>query len=182
MRIRVEGKSGGVRVRMQFEQHRRRWLAVRVMLGILTATGLVTGLWAVLAPRSWYTSFPGLGLRWVAVDGPFNHHLAGDVGGFFLSLGAISAFALWRGGPALAQAAGLGWLVFSVPHLIYHATHKPAELGSVSYTMSLLAVLALLGLGLACMLVPPRGPHVPDPQPIEFRFPGRRDPSRRNPR
>ncbi|MEU8894714.1 hypothetical protein [Nocardia sp. NPDC048505] len=174
MRIRFEGDSDGVRVRMHFEQHRRRWLAVRIMLGILAAIGLLTGLWAVLAPRSWYTSFPGFGMQWISVDGPFNHHLAGDVGGFFLALGAISLFALWRGGAALAQATGLGWLVFSVPHLIYHAAHKPAELGSVSYALSLISVFALLGLGVACLLVPPPGRQVPDPDPIEFRFPRRR--------
>ncbi|MEV0250988.1 hypothetical protein AB0H76_30635 [Nocardia sp. NPDC050712] len=174
MRFRLEGDSGGVRVRMHFEQHRRRWLAVRIMLGILAFTGLTIGLWAVLAPQSWYNSFPGFGMHWVSVDGPYNHHLVGDVGGFFLALGAISAFALWRGGAALAQAAGIGWLVLSVPHTIYHVSHKPAELGSVSYTLSLLAVLALFGLGLACLLVPPRGAQVPDPEPIEFRFPRRR--------
>ncbi|MFD6464001.1 hypothetical protein [Streptomyces roseolus] len=173
MRIRVEGKPGGVRVRMNFEQYRNRWLAVRIMLGVLSAIGLITGLWAVLAPRSWYESFPGFGMHWVSVDGPFNQHLVSDVGGFFLGLAAISLFALWRGGPALAQASGLGWLVFSVPHLIYHAAHKPADIGSVSYTLSLISVFALFALGLACLLVPPRGPHVPDPEPIDFHFPRR---------
>ncbi|MEV0340399.1 hypothetical protein AB0H49_15340 [Nocardia sp. NPDC050713] len=174
MRISVEGKSGGVRVRMRFEQHRRRWLAVRIMLGILTFQGAVIGLWAVLAPHSWYTSFPGFGMHWIAVDGPYNHHLAGDVGAFFLALAAVSGFALWRGGSALSQAAGLGWLVFATPHLIYHAFHRPDAMSGVSFTLSLLAAAALLALGTACLLVPPRGPQATDPKPIDFHFPRRR--------
>lgn len=174
MRFSVDNKRGGVRVRMNFEQHRSRWLAVRIMLGILAFQGIVIGLWAVFAPHSWYTSFPGFGMRWISADGPFNHHLAGDVGAFFLALGAISAFALWRGGSALAQAAGLGWLVFAVPHFIYHASHKPEALGAASFTISLLAAAALVALGLAVLLVTPRGAQVPDPKPIEFRLPRRR--------
>ncbi|MGW4737787.1 hypothetical protein [Nocardia xishanensis] len=172
MRISVEGKSGGVRVRMRFEQHRHRWLAVRIMLGILTFQGAVVGLWAGLAPHSWYTSFPGFGMHWVAADGPYNHHLTGDVGAFFLALAAVSGFALRRGGSALAQAAGLGWLVFATPHVIYHAFHQPDAMSGVSFTLSLLAAAILLALGAACLLVTPA--QAPDPRPIEFHFPRRR--------
>lgn len=175
MRISLRGGDGGFEVRMRFEQDRRRWLAIRIMLAILTFQGLVVGGWAVLAPHSWYTSFPGFGTRWVAVDGPYNHHLAADVGAFFLALAAISGFALWRGAPVLVQAAGLGWLVFGVPHLLYHASHRPEALGTVSYTISLLGALALPALGLACLLLVPHRPQLPDPAPLRFRRPGRRD-------
>ncbi|MEV0294005.1 hypothetical protein [Nocardia sp. NPDC050710] len=174
MRISVERNSGGVRVRMRFEQHRRRWLAVRIILGVLAFQGIVVGLWGVLAPHSWYTSFPGFGMQWIAVDGPYNHHLASDVGAFFLALGAVSLFALIRGGSALAQAAGTGWTVMALPHLIYHASHKPAEMGTASFTLSLIAAAALLGLGVALLFVPPRGTQVPDSEPIEFQIPRRR--------
>jgi hypothetical protein len=39
-----------------------------------------TGAWAMLAPCSWYTSFPGLGHTWLPAYGPFDEHLATDAG------------------------------------------------------------------------------------------------------
>ncbi|MET7767301.1 hypothetical protein [Nocardia sp. NPDC005366] len=173
MRISLEGKSGGIRVRMRFEQDRRRWLAVRIILGVLAFQGIVVGLWAVFAPHSWYSSFPGFGMHWVAVDGPYNHHLAADVGAFFLALGAVSLFALIRTGAATAWAAGIGWAVMALPHLIYHAFHKPEAMGTASFTLSLIAAAALLVLGVALLVVTPRGPRVIDPDPIDVRFPRR---------
>ncbi|MET8648942.1 hypothetical protein [Nocardia aurea] len=175
MRISLEGKSGGIRVRMRFEQNRGRWRAVRIILGVLAFQGIVIGLWAVLAPHSWYTSFPGFGMHWVAVDGPYNHHLAADVGAFFLALGAVSLYALIRTGVESARAAGIGWTVMALPHLIYHAFHKPAEMGTVSFTLSVIAAAALLALGVALLVVVPRGPRVADPDPIDVRFPRRRE-------
>jgi hypothetical protein len=53
----------------------------RIVLGVLLLIALVTGLWALLAPRSFYDSFPGgSGMHWVSADGPYNRHLVGDVG------------------------------------------------------------------------------------------------------
>ena len=50
------------------------------MLGTLLLISLLTGLWALLAPRSFYDSFPGgSGLHWVAADGPYNRHLVFSV-------------------------------------------------------------------------------------------------------
>ncbi|MFE9323904.1 hypothetical protein ACIHDR_21360 [Nocardia sp. NPDC052278] len=174
MRITVDRKSGGLRVRMRFEQQRNRWLAVRIMLGILAFQGAVVGLWAVLAPHSWYTSFPGFGMQWISADGPYNHHLASDVGSFFLALTAVTVAALFLGGSALAQVAGLGWLAFGLPHLIYHAFHKPADMGGASFTVSVIGAALIVALGLALILVTPRGPQLRDPAPITFQRPRRR--------
>ncbi|WP_433726362.1 hypothetical protein ACQP0C_32925 [Nocardia sp. CA-129566] len=176
MRITVDGKSGGLRVRMRFEQQRNRWLAVRIILGVLAFQGAIVGLWAVFAPHSWYTSFPGFGMQWISADGPYNHHLASDVGSFFLALTAVTLAALFLGGSALAQVAGLGWLVFGVPHLIYHVSHKPAEMGAGSFTLSIAGAVLIAVLGLALILITPRGPQLRDPDPITFRLPRRRTP------
>ncbi len=174
MRITVDGKSGGLRVRMRFEQQRNRWLAVRIMLGVLAFQGAAVGLWAVFAPRSWYNSFPGFGMRWISMDGPYNHHLAADVGAFFLALTAVTLAALFLGGSALAQVAGLGWLAFGLPHLFYHAFHKPADMGGASFTISVIGAALIVVLGVALLLVTPRGPHLRDPDPITLRSPRRR--------
>jgi len=93
----------------------------RITLGVLLLVALVTGLWALLASRSFYHSFPTSSMHWVATDGPYNRHLISDVGSMYLALGALTAAALAR--PALARLAGVVWLVFSVPHWIYHSAH-----------------------------------------------------------
>ncbi len=92
------------------------------MLGALLLLSLVTGLWALLAPRSFYDSFPGGGgLHWVSADGPYNRHLVSDVGSMYLALAALTAAGLAR--PASARLTGAVWLVFSVPHWLYHSAH-----------------------------------------------------------
>ncbi|WP_327113670.1 hypothetical protein OHB12_32190 [Nocardia sp. NBC_01730] len=175
MRISVQGTGEGLRVRMRFEQYRRRLLITRTVLVILAVQGGIIGLWATLAPHSWYTSFPGFGTQWVAVDGPYNHHLAADVGAFFLALTAVTIAALVVDGTAAARIAGVGWLTFGLPHFVYHTFHRPDGLGTAGYTISLIAAFLLIVGGLVCVFAPPRG-DIPlsDPRPIDVRFPRRR--------
>lgn len=93
----------------------------RLALIVLAANGLLVGLWALAAPRSFYDDFPGAGRVWVAVDGPYNEHLVRDVGGLNLALALVTCIALVAGSDLVARAAGGAWLVFGVPHLVYHA-------------------------------------------------------------
>src|SRR5215467_4535490 len=95
--------------------------ATRLMLVILAAGAAFVGLWAVSAPLSFYTSFPGGSHRWVAALGPYNEHLIRDVGGLYLGLLALTLGAIVRPTPQATRLAGLAWLVFSIPHLIYHS-------------------------------------------------------------
>jgi hypothetical protein len=95
----------------------------KVALVVLAANGLMVGLWALAAPRSFYDDFPGAGRVWVAVDGPYNEHLVRDVGGLNLALALVACIALVTGSDLVARAAGAAWLVFGVPHLVYHALH-----------------------------------------------------------
>ena len=89
----------------------RRWLL------------LVTALFGLFV-GSWYDSFPGLGRHWLPVLGPYNEHLARDVGSLYLALVALSAGAAARAADTyLARLSGAAWLVFSIPHLLYHAVH-----------------------------------------------------------
>ncbi|MFD6161552.1 hypothetical protein ACFWF7_09020 [Nocardia sp. NPDC060256] len=175
MRFSVEGTPEGLRVRMRFEQYRRRLLSTRIVLAVLAVQGVVIGLWATIAPHSWYTSFPGFGMHWISADGPYNHHLAGDVGAFFLGLAAVTIAALVLNSTAAARIAGIGWLVFSVPHFVYHAFHPPMDMSGISFAISLIAAGLLVALGLACLLLPPRG-DIPmsDPAPFNVKFPRRR--------
>ena len=93
------------------------------MAALLASSAAEVGLWASIAPQSFYRSFPGGGRHWVSVLGPYNEHLVRDVGGLYLSLLAISVWAVVRSQPEITRLAGVTWLVFSLPHLAFHAAH-----------------------------------------------------------
>ena len=78
--------------------------ARRAGLLVLTASGLVVGAWALLAPRSFYDSFPGIGSGWVHPSGPYNEHLVTDVGAAYLALAAASLLALASASRAFVSA------------------------------------------------------------------------------
>ncbi|MGE2735040.1 hypothetical protein [Mycolicibacterium vaccae] len=95
----------------------------RVCLAILIVTGLLVGLWAYFAPVNWYNTFPGLGLRWLPVLGPYNEHLVKDVGAMYLALAAVSVMAFRHvTNQALMRTAALSLSIFNILHLIYHIT------------------------------------------------------------
>jgi nucleoside-diphosphate-sugar epimerase len=94
----------------------------RALLWILGLSGLVAGVQALFAPQYFYDEFP-FGRGWVALDPPFNEHLLRDVGAFYLALTVITFVALVMRSPLAARLSALAWLVFSVPHGIYHAAH-----------------------------------------------------------
>ena len=124
----------------------------RVLLVIVAAGNGVVGLWASLAPHSFYVDFPGGGRHWVAVDGPFNEHLVRDVGTLNLALTVLAVAALVRPSRYLIQVLAGAVLVYSLPHFLYHAAHldlfdsgdKVALMGSLGITV--LAPIALLVL------------------------------------
>jgi hypothetical protein len=95
----------------------------RGALALLGLFGLQLGVWATFAPRSFYDDFPGAGRHWVAADGPYNEHLVRDFGSLNLALTVVVAVALVTRARPAVLAAALGWLVFSVPHFVYHARH-----------------------------------------------------------
>ena len=94
-------------------------LGARVLLWALAATGLSLGVYASFLPRQFYDDFP-FGRNWVSHDGPYNEHLVRDFGAMNLALATVTLVALYFGSRAAARAAAAGWLVFSVPHAIYH--------------------------------------------------------------
>jgi len=94
-----------------------------VALAVLAASGLVVGAWATPFPRSFYDDFPGFGHSWVSASGPYNEHLARDVGAFYLALALVAVLAiLWRD-RRTTLLAGAAWATFSAPHLAYHLVH-----------------------------------------------------------
>jgi hypothetical protein len=120
--------------------------AVRIALGLLTVVALQVGLWATLSPRSFYEDFPGAGRVWVAVDGPYNEHLVRDVGELNLALGVVTVVALVTLSRTTVMAAAAAWVIYSVPHWIYHLRpldpYEGADTTAVPVTLGLAVLVA----------------------------------------
>lgn len=100
----------------------KRRTLVRLALGFLLASALFTGITAAAAPHAFYDHFPFL-RHWVDLLPPYNEHLVTDVGELYLGFAVLFGWALWTLQPTLVRAVCAAWLVPSVLHLIFHATH-----------------------------------------------------------
>jgi len=80
----------------------------------------VDGVWALLAPRSFYDDFPPGRGGWVSALPAYNEHLLRDVGGLFLATGVVMLWAGWRLERRLVAVALVSYLCFALPHAIYH--------------------------------------------------------------
>jgi hypothetical protein len=97
--------------------------AVRILLVGLGVPAVVIGAWAAFAPRSFYEDFPGFGQLWVRPDGPFNEHLARDVGELNVALAFVTLAAVVWCTPLLVRLVAGACLVDGIPHLVYHLRH-----------------------------------------------------------
>ena len=128
-----------------------RALMMRIGLAVLAVPSLIVGVWAAFAPRGFYDDFPGLGRMWVAPDGPYNQHLVRDVGELNLALVVITAIAAVTLTPILVRAVLAGWIVYSVPHLVYHlrnmspfATDDQVSIGASLAIVPIIAAVLLV--------------------------------------
>ncbi len=138
-------------------------LAARIGLGYLGIYALILGLWAAIAPRSFYDDFPGLGRSWVSVDGPYNEHLVRDVGALNLALAVLLIAAFVILSRPLVTVAGAAALAWGVPHFTYHAFNtEPLSTGDKILSLSGLALASLYPLGL--LYLAPRL-DLPSPSP-----------------
>jgi hypothetical protein len=111
----------------------------RVGLAALGALHLWWAVYALAAPRSFFTNFP-FGHAWTGSYPPFNDHLMADLGAAFatLALLLLLAAALDDRRVNLVVLAGVG--CFGVVHLIFHATHQGLLPGG-EYAASLVALV-----------------------------------------
>jgi alkylhydroperoxidase family enzyme len=94
--------------------------AIRFLLFALGIPQALIGLWALFWPSSFYDDFPAGTDGWVNVLGPFDEHLVTDVGALFVALGFLLAFAAVSLRRGTVIAAAIAWLIFSVPHFLWH--------------------------------------------------------------
>lgn len=116
----------------------------RGLLIALSLSALSPGLWALLAPRLFHDSFPGLGLRWVGSLGPYDEHLVRDVGAFYLALAVLTVCAARSLEHELVRTTALVWLVFQLPHLAAHV--QLAQRYDASTALQLLTLLLQLAV------------------------------------
>ena len=122
----------------------------KVLLIVVGIGNAMVGLWAALAPQSFYDDFPGAGRHWVAVDGPYNEHLVRDVGVLNLALAAVVLAVLLRPERYFVMVVAAAELVYTAPHFLYHLFHLDVYDASdkvgmvVSLGVTVLAPIALL--------------------------------------
>ena len=143
--------------------HRR--FEARATLISLGAIQFVNGIWATLAPTSFYEDFPlGIG-GWVSALPAYNEHLMRDVGGLFLATGFILLIAAVRLERRLVVLALVSYLLFSIPHAIFHFFNlEPYGTGDAIANAVTLAATVLLPLGLLVLLA--RGDRAATPRTV----------------
>lgn len=113
---------------------------MRLGLGYLFVTTVVSGAWALFLPSHFWHNFPGLGLQFIAPLPAYNEHLLNDFAGLYLALATLLAVALVQPSLLLVRATLAAFLVYAVPHFVFHATHlEPFQ------TLEAIALLVLVG-------------------------------------
>jgi hypothetical protein len=88
---------------------------LRVALAAVAAANAVTGLIALLTPRSFYDDFP-FGVEWIALLPPYNEHLTTDVGAFLVAFALLLGWAAYTLERALVLPLCAAWSVFCLAH------------------------------------------------------------------
>jgi hypothetical protein len=120
---------------------------IRLGLVIVALPTLYTGVWALIDPSGWFHNYPGFGSAWTAALGTYNHHLTIDTGAGFLAIGIGLLYALFRFTRPTIRLALVVYLVFSIPHLVFHLQNPSATLSGTDKMIE-------MGLLLAAVVVP----------------------------
>lgn len=118
---------------------------LRIWLLVVAAPALVSALWAIFAPSSWYSDFGGSANP--SAFGVYNEHFVQDIGGGYLAFAAALIYAAVVLRRFAVRTAVIATLGFTVPHLVVHLIEQ-GELDMAGY----LFVNASLIFGLAVAL------------------------------
>ncbi len=121
---------------------------MRLGLWFLALSAALPGVWALLGPRSFFDTFPGFGFAWVELLPPYNEHLVRDVGAFYTAFAFMLGVAALRMDRRLSITTLVGWLVFAVPHLLFHLTHldgyETTDAWGQTFALGLLVLVPLM--------------------------------------
>jgi hypothetical protein len=129
---------------------KRLILRASLLFGLLLQ--LVTGVWPLLWPRHFYDTFPLPGHPWQAWQPAYNEHLIRDFGALNLVLALLFGVSAYTMDRLLTRTTLVAYLIFSVPHLIFHLNHLEgmptvdAVAQVVSLSIGVAGPLVLLGL------------------------------------
>jgi hypothetical protein len=139
----------------------------RLMLWLLAVSALALGLQAEFTPRAFYDDFP-FGRGWVAMDGRYNEHLIRDFGALNLAIFVLTVGALFVGTRATSRVAAGSWIVYSIPHLVYHLRHLTMVMPGVDKVGMVVSLSLPILAAIVVLLYRPRvGSRVgPDPRAV----------------
>jgi hypothetical protein len=147
---------------------------VRVALVALGVPNALAGLWAVLAPESWYDRFPGWDPRLVAADPPYNAHLATDAGAGLLASGVVLIGAAWLGDRRSVRFGIAAFLVFAVPHTLWHAGNESPGLTSAQDAQNVGTLAFSVLVAVVLLVVVSRGPTTEPEEAVDLPSEGAR--------
>jgi hypothetical protein len=120
---------------------------LRVGIWFLTFVELAVGLVATLAPRAFYDDVP-----WVDLAPPYAEHLMRDYGAMNLALGLVFVVAAITMEQLMVRTALAAYLLFALPHLLFHLTHHQHYTTTAAITeTAALAVAVLLPVALLAL-------------------------------
>lgn len=99
----------------------KTWLRVGMLF--LTLLEASIGVWAAAFPHGFYNSFPTPGRAWLQLFPPFNEHFVRDYGLATLQFAVVLAFATAVLDRRLVNVTLIGFLLFHIGHVAYHAFH-----------------------------------------------------------
>lgn len=141
----------------------RRRTPIRVGLAYLAITGGYLAVWILLAPVSFYESFPTGPAEWVSPLPPYNEHLLRDFGATSLGLAVLAALAAVWMDRRVVQATAVAHIVAALPHLAYHLTTTD-RYSTADNVQSLIGLAAPIAVGVALLAVAGRPTGAPTRQ------------------
>ena len=131
----------------------------RYGLLVLAVSQAFTGLWALVAPHSFYNDFPVGRGGWVSTLGPYNEHLTIDYGALSLAIVTVLVAAAVTLERRLVLVAAGAYLVWSLPHFVYHMITLDS-FGTGDAIGNAVTLVATVLLPVAVLVVVRRAPAV----------------------
>lgn len=115
----------------------------------MVAQAALVGVWALLAPRSFFRDFPAIGGAWVNALPPYNEHLVRDIGGLNLGFALLFFASASTLDVTLIRTSLGAWLLYALPHFLFHITNMERLSGSEKVFQTLaLGALIVVPVGL----------------------------------
>lgn len=127
-------------------------MSVRPLLAALAVGPLFVGLFAFVAPQTFFEDFPFIA-SWVVELPPYNEHLTTDVGELQLAFAGLFAWAAYRPSAALVVPVCIAYAASQAAHLGWHLLHLDGftTADAIGQTIAL-AALSLLPLAPVALL------------------------------